>query len=319
MAMLLAVLVYGGFAAWSGYADVSAQLSSFSWGAFGAACVLAVGNYALRYLKWEYYLSVLKIRGVPKLDSLAIFLSGFVLTITPGKVGEVLKSLLLLRTHGVPVARTASIVVAERLTDTIGITLLILLGLTGLGFPGAGLWACVGGALVAVCLIVIMSRGLSEAVLGALGRMPGRAGRLAPRVRESWESLREMTRPKVLLLPAMLSVAAWALEGLALYVVVRGFSASMPAVSAVFVYSTATLAGAVLPVPGGLGVTEGALNGQLVVLGGMTAAAATAAMLLVRFATLWLAVAIGFVALAALRLRHPGLSSEPEEAQAASP
>ena len=59
------------------------------------------------------------------LDSLLIFLTGFVLTITPGKVGEVFKSAVLARTHGVPVARTAPVVVAERLTDAIGVIVLI--------------------------------------------------------------------------------------------------------------------------------------------------------------------------------------------------
>jgi uncharacterized protein (TIRG00374 family) len=122
-----------------------------------------------------------------------------------------------------------------------------------------------------------------------------------------------MTTPRTLVLPALLSVAAWALEGFALYAVLRGFGAAIPPSSAVFFYSTATLAGAVVPVPGGLGVTEGALSGQLMVLGGLPQAAATASMILVRFATLWLAVAVGFTALAVLRLRHPSLRSAPEQ------
>jgi len=37
---------------------------------------LAFTNYILRFLKWEYYLAKLDVRGVPKLDSLLTFLSG---------------------------------------------------------------------------------------------------------------------------------------------------------------------------------------------------------------------------------------------------
>jgi glycosyltransferase 2 family protein len=310
--MLLAVLVYGAFAAWSGYAEVRAVLATFSWPAMLAACCLAIGNYLLRFAKWEYYLAVLGIRGVPRSDSLLIFLSGFVLTITPGKLGEVFKSVLLLQTHQVPIARTAPIVVAERLTDLVGITLLITMGLRGLSFPGARSWAAVGFGLITVGLLAIMSRRFSEAVLRVLERLPGRLGRIGPKVRESWESLRLMTTPRTLVLPALLSVVAWALEGLALHVVLRGFGAFMPAANAVFFYSTATLAGAVVPVPGGLGVTEGALSGQLMVLGHVPQAAATASMILVRFATLWLAVAVGFIALGLLRLRYPALRGAPE-------
>ena len=63
-----------------------------------------------------------------RLDSLLVFLSGFVLTITPGKVGEVFKSAVLAKTHGVPAERTAPIVVAERLTDAIGVIVADRLG-----------------------------------------------------------------------------------------------------------------------------------------------------------------------------------------------
>ena len=65
---------------------------------------------------------------MPLFDSLLLFLSGFALTVTPGKVGEVLKSYLLRESFGQPIARTAPIVLAERLTDLIGLLLLTLLG-----------------------------------------------------------------------------------------------------------------------------------------------------------------------------------------------
>jgi len=311
IAVLLAVILYGAFAAWSDYELVASSLSHFAWTSFAAACALALGNYLLRFVKWEYYLRRLDIRGVPKLDSLLIFLSGFVLSITPGKVGEVFKSVLLRSLHGIPAARTAPIVVAERLTDTIGVTLLVAIGLRGLTVRGAMTGAVIGAVLVAGCMVVIMSRRLSEAVIRVCARMPGPVGRSAPKLRESWESLRVLTTPGALLIPASLSVVAWALEGIALWVVVQGFGASLSVLPAVFFYSTATLAGAVIPIPGGLGITEGALHGQLQLLGGLSKPIAAGSMILVRFATLWLAVAIGVLALAALRWRNPGLQTGP--------
>jgi glycosyltransferase 2 family protein len=306
-AMLLGVAVYGAFAAYTGYSEIAASLSSFSWLSFVAACCLAFANYMLRFLKWEYYLARLQIRDIPKRDSLLIFLSGFVLTVTPGKVGEVFKSLLLFNTYGVPVQRTAPIVIAERLTDIIGITVLIIVGVQGLAIQGSLFWAGIGAGLVVTCLVVIMSRTLSELCIRTIERLPGPFRRIGPKLRESWDSLRVMTTPQALLVPTALSVGAWALEGIALYVILWGFSASVPAASALFFYSTATLAGAVIPVPGGLGVTEGALNGQLRLMGGVSQGVATASMILVRFATLWFAVLVGFSALGLLRARHPSL------------
>jgi uncharacterized membrane protein YbhN (UPF0104 family) len=83
---------------------------------------------------------------------------------------------------------------------------------------------------------------------------------------------------------------------------------------ATLIYPTATHAGALTPLPGGLGVTETLIQQQLVRLAGVGASAATASMLMVRLATLWWAVAVGFLALGVLKLRHPQLlGSKPDQ------
>jgi uncharacterized protein (TIRG00374 family) len=303
--MLFAVAVYGAYAVYSGLGKLGETLLRFSWASFAAACGLAFGNYVLRYLKWEFYLSKLGIRSVGKVDSFLTFLSGFVLTVTPGKVGEVFKSWVLFETHEIPMARTAPIVVAERVTDLIGIITLIVLG--SLGFAGGLVWAGVGSTLVCTLLVVIASPTLSLGIVGEIEKLPGRIGRAAPKLREAYESLRLMLRANNLAVPTLLSIAAWSLECLALWVILRGFGEETSVPLCVFFYATSTLVGAIVPVPGGLGVTESALQGQMHEVGHVSQATSTAAMMLVRFATLWFAVLVGFVALTALKRRHKGL------------
>ncbi|AKV01765.1 hypothetical protein AKJ09_08428 [Labilithrix luteola] len=321
VAMLLGVAVYGGFVVYSGLDKISASLEIFHFSAFAAACALAFGNYVVRFLKWEFYLSRLEIRGVGKLDSFLTFLSGFVLTVTPGKVGEVFKSLVLHETHGVPMTKTAPIVVAERATDVIGIVVLIVIG--SLGFSGGLVWAAVGAALVLALLVIVANRNLSLALIGVVGRLPGKLGRIAPKLEAAYDSLAMMLRPRNLLLPSLLSSAAWMLECLALWVILVGFRLSTSIPLAMFFYATSTLIGAIIPVPGGLGVTEGSLMAQMTELGHVERGIAAAAMILVRFATLWFAVVVGFVALSLLKRRHPGLLSdaraEAESAEAPAP
>lgn len=306
LAMLLGVFVYGGFAVYSGLGKIQASLAHFHVSAFVLACGLAFGNYILRFLKWEFYLARLDIRGVKKMDSFLTFLSGFVLTVTPGKVGEVFKSLILFETHGVAMTRTAPIVVAERATDVVGIVLLIIYGAT-VGFSGGLLWAGVGAALVLVLLLVVGNRKLSLALIGMVGRMPGRVGQMAPKIEAAYESLATMLKPQNLFVPSLLSAAAWMLECLALWIILGGFGEHITVPLATFFYSTSTLVGAIVPVPGGLGVTEGSLLGQMTTLGHVEESTATAAMILVRFATLWFAVIVGFVALSLMKRRFPGL------------
>jgi uncharacterized membrane protein YbhN (UPF0104 family) len=72
-----------------------------------------------------------------------------------------------------------------------------------------------------------------------------------------------------------------------------------------FFYATATLAGALVPVPGGLGVTEAIIHRQLVSIAGAPEPVAAASMILIRLATLWWAVLVGCCALGWLRVRFP--------------
>jgi uncharacterized protein (TIRG00374 family) len=303
--MLFGVVVYAFFAFWRGMHEIQASLVRFSWSAFALACALAFGNYLTRFLKWEYYLARLGVRGVPKLDSLLTFLSGLVLTVTPGKVGEVFKSIVLQQTYDVPAARTAPIVLAERVTDVLGIVILIVAG--SAGFSGGLVWAMAGSIAVLIVLVAISSDRFFAWLLSLAMRGPTFVKNLAPKLREAWDSLRTLTTPRALVLPTLLSVIAWSLEGLALWVILRGFGEGTPVLVACFFYATATLAGALIPVPGGLGVTEGMLEEQLSLVGHVDKFTSTSAMILVRFATLWFAVLVGFVALGFLRLRHPTL------------
>jgi len=313
VAMLLGVCVYMGLAVYSGLDKIRDSLAIFHPSAFFLACGLAFGNYVLRFLKWEFYLARLDIRGVPKMDSFLTFLSGFVLTVTPGKVGEVFKSLVLFETHKVPMTKTAPIVVAERATDVLGIVVLIVFG--SLGFSGGLIWAGVGTGLVVTLIVVIASEKLSMALIGLVGKMPGRIGKIAPKLEAAYGSLATMLHPRNLFVPSVLSAAAWMLECLALWVILGGFGQSTSVPLSTFFYATSTLVGAIVRSRAASGHRERA-HGPDDRARSRREGHRTAAMILVRFATLWFAVVVGFVALSWMKRRHPGLLAKDEATSA---
>lgn len=303
--ILFGVVVYGAFVLYAGYGALRDSLQDFRWLAFVAALGLASFNYFLRFLKWEYYLAQLQVSDVPKGESLLVFLSGFVLTITPGKVGEVFKSAVLFDTHKVPVLVTAPIVVAERLTDVIGIVVLIVIG--SAGFPDGLPWAFAGAAVVLAFLGVLLWQTPVLLALRWMQRRSGWMGRLAPKLEQAWHSLRIVARPSALFIPTLLSTIGWGAEGVALHLIISGFDIAVSLPLCVFFYATATLAGALIPVPGGLGVAEALIQEQLVHVGHAPEGVATASMLMTRIATLWWAVVVGFIALSLLKRRYPSL------------
>ena len=316
LVMLVSVLLYGVLVAVRGTKKIEQELAHYAWSTFAIACGLSFLNYLLRFLKWQYCLAVLGIqprrslpRAIPWGESLLVFLSGFVLTVTPLKVGEVFKSVVLRDLRGVDVVRTAPIVAAERLTDLVGVIVLITFGASV--FPGGLLWAGLGTLFVLFLLGFVSVPAISGFALRPLSRLPGRAGaivrRFVPKIELALPELRFITSPRTLVIPSVLSIAGWALEGVGTWVILGGFGANLDVPRAVFFYATATLAGALTPLPGGLGATEKVLEESMVGLGGVSGPVATAAMLLSRLATLWFAVLVGFVAYGTLRARFPQL------------
>ena len=297
---LLGALVFAGLSLYADLAALRENLSAFRWEAFAIALGLASGNYVLRYLRWQYYLRRIGVE-VPHGESALVFLSGFVMSVTPGKLGEVFKSLLLYESRGVSIAKTAPVVFAERLTDLIALVLLTAAG--SLSFAQGVPVAAGGAALVGFVLLASAWRPLGERLLSLTEKLP-LIHRLTPRLRVAYESLPAMTRPAPLLFATTLATVSWGLECVALKILLDalpggglGWDASF------FAYSASTIAGAVAMMPGGLGVTEAGMTGLIEALSGgaVEAAAATAATMLTRLATLWWAVVVGAFALVAFR------------------
>jgi uncharacterized protein (TIRG00374 family) len=305
-------LFYLAFACWSGLPKVLSSLRSFSWGTAAAALFLAALNYVFRYFKWELYLRRLGIR-IPLFDSFTIFISGFSLTVTPGKIGEVLKAYLLREAHGVPMARTAPTVVAERLTDLVALALLALVGVGALA--GGERVAYVALGLTALALAIVASEKLAHGTIGLVAAVP-LVGKLAPKLREFYAATRTLLAPVPLGLATLLSLVAWLCECLSFWVVLRGFPAAQASLKlCTFIYATMTIAGALSFLPGGLGVQEIGMVKLLVAQArNVTEATAAAATFITRLCTLWFAVLLGVVALFVVRRRlRVDLSSLPEK------
>ena len=293
------VAVYVGLTIWADAGRVGEALRAFRWSMAGLACLLALGNYLVRFGRWHYYLKLLDVR-VRAGDSLAVFLAGFALTVTPGKLGEAVKAFLLRASHKVAVARTAPIVVAERVTDLIALLLLTLVGVFTFDPPAVDRRLLVAGAALVVAGILVVSVDpLAERAVALAARLPLLRGRLAHRLAEFHRSTAALLRPAPLLLASAIATASWFLECVAFWVVVRGFpGAALALRPATFIYAAVTVAGALSFLPGGLGVTEAGMLALIMRFGsGITRGGAAASTFVTRACTLWFAVALGVPAL----------------------
>ena len=292
LSALLAVVVFAGLVGYGDFRDVGRHLISFPLPHLLASLALACLNYLLRFIRWAYYLRTLRI-NVPLPVSGLVFLAGLAMSVTPGKVGEVLKSYLLRDRQGIPVSASAPVVVMERLTDIVAV---VALGLTGLALLPLLASAALAAVLL-VCAGVLML--VASRTTDGLARLPV-LRRWERELQVSKEGFRTLASPRPLAVAVALGTLAWLSEGVALWVVLRGLEAGINLLWALPIYGAATLVGSLTALPGGLVGTEGAMV-ALLQRTGLDRGAASAGTLLVRLATLWLAVAIGLMALAFLQ------------------
>ena len=224
LALTLGVAVYLVLAVASGLGDLKTALAGFDYYLVPAILGLVSLSYAVRFARWVYYLRLLKVR-VPVAKNVAIFAAGLSMTISPGKLGEILKSAFVKDVAGAPVARTAPAVVAERATDGTGMVLWGLLGALAFSF---GPWLLLLFlALTGVGISVLRSKRLSLLAERTLRKLP-LLDRLAPHVRDFYGASNELLAFRPLVVASGISFLAWGLECVAVYLCALGVGAGEP-------------------------------------------------------------------------------------------
>ena len=304
--------------------ELGHQLSGFDWRLVAPILVLTLWNYLLRFVKWEIYLEAIGVSGLRRLKSAQIFLSGFAMSVTPGKVGEFIKALYVRRETGTPANPVMAVVTAERATDAAAMAILALVGVTRYSYGRGFVLLVLAGGLVV--LLILQRPHIAERIVARLSRFQ-RISRLSEQINSFFRASAILLRPRLLVPTVGLSVLSWAGECLAFFLVLigLGIDASLELVLiAAFIIGISSLAGGISMLPGGLGVADASVAGMLVLLvhdDAMTRSVAVAATLLIRFATLWFGVLIGAMALTTLERRRSksGLSISEREQSAPVP
>jgi uncharacterized protein (TIRG00374 family) len=309
ISVVLGAIVFIGLSLYADFGEVIDGLGGFDWRYLPAILGLTSLNYLLRFLKWQFYLRLIGVKGFALGESALTYFAGLGMVVTPGKVGEWLKCYLLKELHGTAFSTSAPIVIGERLTDSLA---LVVLGSAGLLVYGSA-WPAfavvvLGGALV---FVLVRNRTLARWVLQKLEQMPV-ISKLAWNLHTFYESSYVLLSPASLGSMTLLSVISWGFEITGFYLVLQGLGVESGwdvMLKAAFIMSAATLASAVLLTPGGLGVAEGGITGLSQVLLDLAKGPAAVAALVIRFCTLWYGVIVGLVALALVSRRVSRRSS----------
>ncbi len=293
--LILGFFVFVGLGLLGDLKQVGEDLFTYHWEYFLIALGFTLFNYLLRFIKWHFYLGQIGVRGISVRQSMRLFVSGFPLAVTPGKVGEVLKGVWLRRISQIPIGRGISVVLAERISDGLAVMLLSTLGV----FAYPQYWPAFITIFVLLIAVVILSQIRPAAYfLLELGDKIPLLNRAMRSLREFYEGSFALFRPGATLLAVFLGTVSWLGEGVGFYYILLGlgFEPGLQLlVSAVFILSFSTVVGAASALPGGLGAAEVSIAAMMTLIFKKDPATVSSATLLIRLATLWFGVLLGLI------------------------
>ncbi len=255
--------------------EVWTQLQQVDRRLYVVAIAVYCTTFLFRGLRWQTFLrnagSHLPLGPLTEV----IFISWFVNSVLPGKVGDLYRGYLLRREYGLSLSRTVGTVVAERVVDVLG--LILLLAVTGYLVLRTRVSPVVSG------MLHLGWAGFAALVVGllVLYHFGDRLVSFLPeRVQEIYARFAHGTFASLQNLPlvALLTLLSWSAEAGRLFFVMEALHVGIGPVGALFTVAAISLA-LIMPTPGGLGGVEAAFVLVLSVFGVSHGLAVTVALL----------------------------------------
>ena len=276
-------------AAATGWAETLEQIRKLSAWQLGVLLALSLCNYVLRALRWHLFARRLGL-ATTLIQDARHFLGGFAMSVTPGRVGELVRMRWLRRETGWSFERTAPLVLVDRASDLMAMALILALAIM---LSAAGIAGATPVAILALLTAYVATRpSLMAGLAHRAYRLTGRWARLFGRIRTASRSLARFSTPRMMAAAAALGLIGWLAEGYAFYLLLQWMGAEIGFWSAVAIFIFATLAGGLTGAPGGVGGAEAAMV-ALLMLQHVPLEMSVPATLIIRVTTLWFALGIG--------------------------
>ena len=293
LVLVAAVGIYAIFLFTSDFNIITEKISNFKINYLPLILFLVTASWCPVFIKWHFLLKNCEI-DIPLTRSITVFLSGLAFDITPGKLGALMKSQILKTSFNIPRTKTAPIVLVEKVYDLIGAILASIIGIIILGMD---VYLIIIAILVlAMVFFFLYYRPASELFFKRVTKTKF-FSKYVENISEFNKTVQKSTNVKVATICILLAVTYWFIVSTAVYYTLIGFDINiLDYLKVLSIYATSILLGAISFIPGGVGITEGALAG-LFTLEGIDVSTALILSVIIRIFVLWYSVSIGFISL----------------------
>jgi len=288
--ILILIVIYVAFLLSTDITKVQNNLTSMNYFYLLIAVVLWSSGNVVRIIRWHIFLKEIDDK-VPFKSNIKYYLAGFAFILSPGRVGEVVRSPYLKRDYGIPISKTASIVFVERFYDLLGITVLLSIGLLFIEFEKSIL--LIPLTIIALAILIFKNKRFLTYIVGKTSRIKF-LSMLNSNFEELYESAQKILKIKFLAAGIVLSTITYFLQALAVFYLVVGFGEIITLEQITVIFTSSQFVAALTMIPAGIGVFDGGMAG-LLVLYDLDYDIAVAIIILIRLMSIGLFSGIGMI------------------------
>lgn len=291
--LVCTIVLYAIFLIFADLKLVYEKINTMNLNYFPIIVLLPPCSWFILFIRWHI---LLKNSGIciPMKESLKIHLAGYVLSITPGKVGELFKAHFIKTRFGVPQKNTMPIVIVEQFYTLLGLTCVGLLGISHFQF---GLYVMgITASILIFAFVLLISHSVFQKFSKVLSKIPF-LSKYTESFLDSHSIIKRSFGRRVFIYSTILSCAFWIIECVLVYFIILSFGLdSLELFHVAAMYGTSIILGVISFLPLGIGVVEGSLTGFLI-LEKINVSLALTLVIVIRIFTRWYGVSIGLISL----------------------
>jgi len=287
--LIFSVVVYSIFIMLGDVGDLFSNLIEIKIEFLLLSILLSTIGFTIRSLRWHLMLRKLEF-NIPIKNSMLIYFSGYAYFLTPGRIGEIIRSQFLKDQYQIPFNKSAATVFVERVYDVLGI--ITIISLTSIASYPLVIYVAI--STIIIIYFLIFQRTILLKILFAIKNIKF-LHRLTEFFQESFDVVTHLLKPKTTIIGTVLTIISWILESTAMYVIFYSFNLEIGIVDTIFIYVLSTLIGSSTLIPGGIGPTDGSIIGLLLIRN-MDYNEILVPVLIARFLLVWYALGLGLIA-----------------------
>lgn len=290
--VFLILAFYIGFIAYSDFSEFSTNIGQFKFEFLPIILGLSFTSYLIMGIRQKILLKRLGIELKFK-ENLLLYFSGLSMLITPGGVGEAIKSYYLKMKYGHSVSKTLPLVLIERFHDLGVVITVIAFTLIFLQISEVIIVEIIIIPLIIIVYVLIRIKKLFVKTINFFKRIK-KFEKVFDNISKSYEGMYEMLDPKITIKVWAIGIVAQVFYALSIYSVFLAFGQDFGFIFTTEVVYSSILFGAISLLPGGVGLTEISTVNFLIDKK-MEISLAISITIMSRLATIWFATIMGLI------------------------